>query len=128
MHKGRIAREIPPPLELQCLTALWCLGEANVQAVRDFLAPSKPLAYTTVMTMLDRLTRKDALSRRKVGRSFLYTPTITRDSVRTLAIQDLVASLFEGSLSGLKNYLNGARTAPPAPIVEPSRTFDASLL
>ena len=128
MHRGRTAREIPPPLELQCLTALWSLGEANVQAVRDFLAPSKPLAYTTVMTMLDRLTRKDALSRRKVGRSFLYTPTITRDSVRQLAIQDLVASLFEGSLPGLKNYLNGARPAPPVPVVEPSRTLDASLL
>lgn len=128
MHRGRTAREIPPPLELQCLTALWSLGEANVQAVRDFLAPSKPLAYTTVMTMLDRLTRKEALSRRKVGRSFLYTPTITRDSVRQLAIQELVASLFEGSLSGLTNYLNGARPAPPAPVVGPSRTFDASLL
>lgn len=58
MRRGRTAREIPPPLELQCLCALWTLGEANVQAVRDHLAPSKPLAYTTVMTMLDRLTRK----------------------------------------------------------------------
>jgi len=69
VRRGRTAREIPPPLELQCLSALWTLGEVNVQAVRDFLAPRKSLAYTTVMTMLDRLTRKQVLSRRKVGRS-----------------------------------------------------------
>lgn len=130
MHKGRTAREIPPPLELQCLTALWSLGEANVQAVREFLAPSKTLAYTTVMTMLDRLTRKDVLSRRKVGRSFVYTPAVTRDEVRRLAIRELVESLFEGSDANLRGYLNGTGTAaaPSAPASAPSSTLDASLL
>ncbi|HEY3441261.1 MAG TPA: BlaI/MecI/CopY family transcriptional regulator [Paludibaculum sp.] len=130
MRKGRTAREIPPPLELQCLTALWSLGEANVQAVRELLAPSKPLAYTTVMTMLDRLTRKEVLSRRKVGRSFVYTPAVTRDEVRRLAIQELVESLFEGSVANLKGYLSGATAAaPPAPAGTASpTTLDASLL
>jgi len=129
VRKGRTAREIPPPLELQCLTALWLLGEANVQAVRELLAPSKPLAYTTVMTMLDRLTRKEVLSRRKVGRSFVYTPAVTRDEVRRLAVQELVESLFEGSVANLKGYLSGAATAPPAPAETTSpTTLDASLL
>lgn len=128
MRKGRTAREIPPPLELQCLTALWTLGEANVQSVRDFLAPSKPLAYTTVMTMLDRLTRKEVLSRRKVGRSFVYTPSVTRDEVRRLAVHELVESLFEGSLANLRSYVNGSGSAAPAPAAEPSSTLDASLL
>lgn len=129
MRKGRTTREIPPPLELQCLTALWSLGEANVQAVRELLAPSKPLAYTTVMTMLDRLTRKEVLSRRKVGRSFVYTPAVTRDEVRRLAVQELVEALFEGSVANLKGYLSGAPTVPPAPAGAASpTTLDASLL
>lgn len=128
MGKGRTAREIPPPLELQCLAALWLLGEANVQAVRELLAPSKPLAYTTVMTMLERLTRKEVLSRRKVGRSFVYTPQVSRDEVRRLAVQELVESLFDGSLAGLKSYLNGAGTAPPSAPATPPTTLDASLL
>lgn len=128
MRKGRTNREIPPPLELQCLTALWSMGEANVQAVRDLLAPSKPLAYTTVMTMLERLTRKEVLSRRKVGRSYVYTPLVTRDEVRRLAIQELVESLFEGSQAGLKNYLSGAPVAAPAPAPASSSVLDASLL
>ncbi|WP_321471006.1 BlaI/MecI/CopY family transcriptional regulator [uncultured Paludibaculum sp.] len=111
MQRRRTAREIPPPLELQCLNALWSLGEANVQAVRDLLAPSRQLAYTTVMTMLDRLTRKQVLSRRKNGRSFVYTPLISKDEVRRLAVNELVDSLFEGSESGLRGYLNGGAQA-----------------
>lgn len=111
----RTARAIPPPLELQCLTALWHLGEANVKAVREFLAPQKPLAYTTVMTMLERLTRKRMLERRKVGRSFLYRPLISRNEIRTLAVRELVDSLFDGSDQSLLEFLGAWRAAAAAP-------------
>ncbi|MBN9662946.1 MAG: BlaI/MecI/CopY family transcriptional regulator [Acidobacteria bacterium] len=123
MQRRRTAREIPPPLELQCLNALWSLGEANVQSVRDKLAPGKPLAYTTVMTMLDRLTRKQLLSRRKNGRSFVYTPLVSKDEVRRLAVNELVNALFEGSEGGLRVYLNGvekpADSGPAGVAVQP---------
>lgn len=132
MKRGRTAREVPPPLELECLTTLWTLGEGTVQAVRDILILRKPLAYTTVMTMLDRLTRKQVLSRRKVGRSFVYSPLISRQEVRTLAVRDLVNSLFEGDHSALIGFLNGA-TPPEAPAPLPpheieSAPLDATLL
>lgn len=127
----RTARAIPPPLELRCLTALWHLGEANVQAVRDFLAPQKPLAYTTVMTMLERLTRKQLLSRRKVGRSFLYKPLVSRDEIRALAVRELADLLFDGSLESMAGYLAGAApaAAPVAAAEEPEvQRLDAALL
>lgn len=118
MRKGRTAREIPPPLELQCLRVLWDLGEGNVQTVRDVLMPARPLAYTTVMTMLDRLARKQAVTRRKHGRSYVYRPLISRDDVRRLAVRELVDSLFDGSSEALSAYLNGhvpqQTEAPPA--------------
>ena len=72
----RTAREVPPPLELLCLRALWTLGEGNVKAVRQMVAQSRPLAYTTIMTVLERLVRKGMLARRKVGRSFAYAPQV----------------------------------------------------
>lgn len=128
----RTARAIPPPLELRCLTALWKLGEANVQAVRQFLAPQKPLAYTTVMTMLDRLTRKQLLTRRKVGRSFLYRPLVSRDEIRSLAVRELLDSLFDGDADSLLAFLGAARTAqPPAASAVPetdAHPLDAALL
>ena len=90
MRKGRTAREIPPPLELQCLTALWSLGEANVQAVRELLDPSKPLAYTTVMTVLQRLARKSLVVQIRDDRAHQYAAMHGRD--------DLVAGLMVDAL------------------------------
>ena len=73
---------IPPPLELECLKALWTLGEGNVSQVRQELAGTRPLAYTTVMTVLDRLAHKGVISRRKAGRAFLYVPQVSRETLQ----------------------------------------------
>ena len=82
----KTARDTPPPLELLCLSALWSLREGNVKAVREQVAQSRPLAYTTIMTVLDRLVRKGKITRRKVGRAFLYAPQTSRDAMRRAAI------------------------------------------
>lgn len=127
-RRGRTVRDVPPPLELECLTALWTLGEGNVQAVRDRLALRRPLAYTTVMTMLDRLARKQVVTRRKLGRSFIYTPALTRDEVRVRAVRELVDSLFDGSEERLRGFLNGRPPAAAETVpAEPAR-MDAVLL
>ncbi len=132
MKRGRTAREVPPPLELECLCALWNMGEGTVQAVRDVLLAKRPLAYTTVMTMLDRLTRKQVLARRKVGRSFVYSPLVSRDNVRESAIRDLVNSLFDGDFALLTGYLNGHRAEPassaPLEQEDEQQPLDATLL
>jgi predicted transcriptional regulator len=99
------SRDIPPPLELECLKALWRLGEGNVKDVRRELTARRNLAYTTVMTVLDRLAKKGCVVRRKVGRSFLYSPVLERDNLRKLAIRDLVECFFDGSEDALLNYL-----------------------
>lgn len=121
--------EIPPPLELECLKALWDLGEGNVRAVREALAATRPLAYTTVMTVLDRLTRKGAVARRKVSRSFVYTPALDRESLRRLAVRQLADSFFGGSLEKLRAYLEGRPPGPAqAPAAEPVAALDTELL
>lgn len=107
------SREIPPPLELQCLKALWTLREANVKDVRELLGQDRPLAYTTVMTLLDRLVRKGGASRRKVGRSFVYTPVLDRESLRRLAVRQLTDCFFDGSADALILYLRQEDHAAP---------------
>jgi predicted transcriptional regulator len=127
--RPRSSREIPPPLELECLRALWTLGEANVQAVRSHLEPNRTLAYTTVMTMLDRLSRKHAVTRRKVGRSFLYTPVLSREQVQRLAVKELLDTLFDGSSASLISYLNGRPHTHESPNGAPATApIDDSLL
>ena len=102
----RAAREIPPPLELECLDVLWRLGESNVRTVQEALAAHRPLAYTTVMTMLERLARKQLVTRLKTGRHFVYTPEVDRDTVRNRALRQLLDSLFDGSREELAGFLN----------------------
>lgn len=97
--------EMPPPLELECLKVLWKLGEGSVKDVRHGLTANRNLAYTTVMTVLDRLARKGGVARRKVGRSFLYAPVLSQDGLRRLAVRDLVDSFFQGSEDALLAYL-----------------------
>ncbi|MCC7184608.1 MAG: BlaI/MecI/CopY family transcriptional regulator [Acidobacteria bacterium] len=64
------------PLEWRVLDALWRRDQPGT--VRD-LQPSFPeIAYTTLMTTLDRLYRKDILNRTKEGRAFVYAPLLSR--------------------------------------------------
>jgi predicted transcriptional regulator len=104
---------------------LWALEEGNVHQVRDRLLPERPLAYTTVMTLLDRLARRGRVARRKEGRGFVYTPLVTREEMRRLAVRELTATLFEGDRGVLLAHLLGAAPAPP-PAPEPD--LDATLL
>jgi BlaI family penicillinase repressor len=124
----RTVRDVPPPLELLCLRALWSLGEGSVKAVRQIVAQSRPLAYTTIMTVLDRLVRKGMLARRKVGRSFAYAPRATRDEARRAALRELLEGYFDGSEAELVRFLQG-RHEEMAPVpVQPEERIDTVLL
>lgn len=124
----RTAREVPPPLELLCLRALWSLGEGNVKAVQQIVARSRPLAYTTIMTVLDRLVRKGMLARRKVGRSFTYAPQATRDTARRAAVRELLDGYFDGSAAELMQFLQKRPEEPSAPAVQMADRIDTVLL
>ncbi len=124
MRRPAAPRDIPPPLELECLKVLWRLGEASVRDVRSDLADSRSLAYTTVMTLMDRLVKKGSASRRKSGRMFLYTPVLPRDQARRLAVQELVDAFFGGSHDDLRSFLEPR--SPEAPLQ--TETLDTTLL
>ena len=104
-------RDIPPPLELLCLNALWSLGRGSVKEVRELVTPNRTLAYTTVMTILDRLARRGVVTRRKSGRAFVYEPSVSRDAMRRLALKEFLDSYFESSQDQLLQFLQGRAPA-----------------
>ncbi len=124
------ARDVPPPLELLCLKALWSLQEGNVREVRRVVAQTHPLAYTTIMTVLDRLVRKGLLSRRKVGRAFFYRPQASRDLMRRAAVRELLEGFFDGSEEELILFLREAKVEAPAAaeVAAPDNRIDTVLL
>jgi len=82
------------PLEIEVMEILWARGESTVHDVAACLA--RPLAYTTVMTTLDRLYKKHLLDRRKSERAFAYSPRYTRNEWEHKRAGDFVAGFLSG--------------------------------
>ena len=79
-------------LERQVLEETWRLGEVSVRDIyRSF---EERIAYTTLMTTLDRLFKKNLLERRKDGRAFLYTPLVSREDFDQGIKEDVVDGLL----------------------------------
>jgi predicted transcriptional regulator len=80
-------------LERDVLERLWNAGgEASVRQVQE--ACGGELAYTTVLTTLDRLFRKGLVERRREGRAFLYRPRLSRDELAQGVASDVIDSLL----------------------------------
>src|SRR5258706_3569580 len=80
-------------LEMTLMELLWAGGEGNVRDVAQRLG--RPLAYTTVMTTLDRLFKKGLLDRRKSERAFVYAPRFSRRAWEHKLAGDFVAGFME---------------------------------
>lgn len=92
-------------LQLAIMQILWDRGEATVGDVRDALAGDRPLAYTTVSTMLTKMERKGQVRRRQNGRVLVYRPRIERDTVRRSMVRDLADRLFRGDVTSMVSHL-----------------------
>src|SRR5271169_5495 len=95
------------PLELDCMNMLWPMGEGTVREIRDALASRRPRAYTTIMTIMDRLARKGVVERRKVGRAYIYRPNLSAEDARAHALGQVIENFFGGSRDALIAQLNG---------------------
>lgn len=90
-------------LERQVLEQAWQRGEVSVRDI--YLAFEERIAYTTLMTTLDRLFRKKILDRRKDGRAFLYSPTVTREEFEHGIREDVIDGLLGGGVEGIEPVL-----------------------
>jgi predicted transcriptional regulator len=105
------------PLEQQLLSNLWMRGSATVREVLD--SGDIKLAYTTVMTTLDRLYKKELLNRAPEGRAFRYSPRYTQEELEKAAVGETIRRLL-GS--------GAAASLPLSYLVEAVSEHDVSLL
>lgn len=105
------------PLEQQLLSALWLRGSSTVREMLD--AGDIKLAYTTVMTTLDRLYKKQLLNRAPEGRAFRYSPKYTQEELERAAVGETIRQLL-GS--------GAAASLPLSYLVEAVSEHDARLL
>ncbi len=80
-------------LESAVMDVLWRAAEpVKVREVLDRLDTGRPLAYTTVMTVLDNLHRKGWLRRELVGKAYRYTTSLSREEAAARALRDVIAA------------------------------------
>ena len=81
-------------LEHAVMDVLWARpAPTPVRDVHEELAQGREIAYTTVMTVLDRLAKKGVVARELDGRAWLYLPAQSRVELYTAAIEDMLADL-----------------------------------
>lgn len=90
-------------LEREVLEQIWQRREVSVRDV--YLQFEERIAYTTLMTTLDRLYKKRLLHRRKDGRAFLYSATVGRDEFEDGIREDVIGSLFEPGVDEIQPVL-----------------------
>jgi predicted transcriptional regulator len=100
------------PLELDIMKAVWSNSPISVRSVQEAIRPRRKLAYTTVMTIMDRLYHKGFLTRKLEARTHYYESAIEYTMVRDEALDSLIRSFF-GSKEHLQDFLNGEELPLP---------------
>ena len=93
------------PHELAIMKVIWRLKKATVRDVYETLREQRPIAYTTVMTMMNVLEEKGYLSKARVDRAYLYRPTRSQQQVLRQMVADFVDRVFDGAAASLFVHL-----------------------
>ena len=99
-------------LERAVMEHLWSTAEAHpdgltVREVHDEIGVRRGLAYTTLMTVLDRMAKKDLVSRERDGRAWRYTPASTREELTSESLHHTLGELAgETRRSALLHFLD----------------------
>lgn len=81
-------------LEAEVLECVWDLGSASVKDVHECLLERREIAYTTVMTVLARLTAKGLLVARAVGRAYVYEATAGREEFCAGVVREFMSGVL----------------------------------
>lgn len=92
-------------LELQIMQILWERGRATAREITEELSRNRPIAHSTVQTMLRKLEAKGAVDHETEERTFVFFPLSRQSEVTESATRDLLARLFNGSVYGLVSHL-----------------------
>jgi len=92
-------------VQLRIMQFLWDRGRATARDITEALSREKPIAHSTVQTLLRKLEAKGAVGHEVAGRTFVFRALIQPESVVRKVTREFVDRLFAGSPGGLVAYL-----------------------
>ena len=101
-------------LEASVLAVLWDHGELTTPGVFDRVGRPRGLAYTTILTVLQRLHKKGLLSRRGEGKAHVYSPVLSREQFAERRGEILASTMIGLGSAGLSAFLAEAKRIDPA--------------
>ncbi len=92
-------------LQKSVMETIWEHGEATVGQVRDRLQREPPPAYTTILSVMQKLEKAGWLTHRAFGRSYVYLPTRSRDQAGATTLRTFIDRVFRGDALLLFQHL-----------------------
>lgn len=92
-------------LQRAVMEIIWSRGEATVHQVRDRLDREKELAYTTILTTLQKLERAGWLEHRAEGKSYVYVPKRSREQAGAGSVRGFLKRVFDGNAVAMFQHL-----------------------
>lgn len=114
------------PAEFELLEVLWELAEGSVRDVWERVRGRRNVAYTTVMTILDKMRRKQVLACRRAGKAYFYRPLLDRTKALDLVLHEMVENYFHGSASEMRRFFENSVSPPRPTRPEPPAATEAA--
>jgi predicted transcriptional regulator len=111
-------------LQKAVMEAVWGLGEATVQQVREHLGRDPEPAYTTVLSVMQKLEKAGWLGHRAEGRTYVYVPTRSRDEAGASTLRRFIDRAFRGDPLLLFQRLLDDQKLSDADLAEIRRMID----
>ena len=114
----------PSEGELEILQVMWDLEPATVRDIHEEIAKKKPIGYTTTLKQIQRMFDKGLVSRKKEGKSHVYSSNINRQETQNDLFNKLLNTAFKGSAMKLVMHAMGKSKATPEEIKQLRELLD----
>jgi BlaI family penicillinase repressor len=119
----RVPRLTAPQLEI--LRVLWERSEATVVEIHRALQAERPLATTTIATLLSRLEKRGLVAYRTEGRQYVYRAVLQEKDARRHALVEVTQDLFAGDVPMMVSQLLSSHELRPGDLVRVKELIEA---
>lgn len=112
------SKQKPSEAELEILQELWGKPGLTVNEIHSEMGARKQVGYTTTLKQTQRMLEKNMLSRKKVGKVYIYFPELDEQSTKNNIFNRLSETLFKGSAKEMMMHLLGNQETSPEDLKE----------
>lgn len=112
-------------LQLEVFKVLWERPEATVVEIQQAVSATRPLAQTTIATLLSRLEKRGLVAYRTEGRQYVYRAVLQERDARRHAVAEVTKGLFAGDVTAMVSQLLSAHELRPGDLARVRALIDA---